>query len=103
MRPENRIGDEIWDRAEDTLRAGLRACGVEQWEELPGEGAFYGPKIRYHKDSLGPWPELVLYKLTFLCQGTSSVRSMSLKTIARKTPVMLHRAIIWFYGRLLVF
>jgi threonyl-tRNA synthetase len=43
----------IWDKAEEALRAGLRACGVS-WTELPGEGAFYGPKIEYHlKDSLG--------------------------------------------------
>ncbi len=42
-----------WDRAESALRDALRACGVE-WTELPGEGAFYGPKIEYHlKDSIG--------------------------------------------------
>ena len=48
--------DEQWDRAEDALRDALRACGA-QWQELPGEGAFYGPKIEYHlKDSIGrPW------------------------------------------------
>ncbi|MES2039477.1 MAG: threonine--tRNA ligase, partial [Pseudomonadota bacterium] len=53
LRPENRIGsDEIWDKAEATLRTALSSCGVE-WEELPGEGAFYGPKIDFIvKDSL---------------------------------------------------
>ena len=52
--PDKRLGDDAtWDRAEDALRDALRACGVE-WTELPGEGAFYGPKIEYHlKDSIG--------------------------------------------------
>ena len=45
--------DETWDRAEQGLRDALTACGLT-WEELPGEGAFYGPKIEYHiKDALG--------------------------------------------------
>ncbi|MGN6968218.1 threonine--tRNA ligase, partial [Neisseria sp. P0017.S005] len=45
--------DEVWDKAEHGLRYALTACGVE-WEELPGEGALYGPKIEYHvKDALG--------------------------------------------------
>ena len=54
LRPEQRAGsDEVWDKAEQGLRDALTACGVE-WEELPGEGAFYGPKIEYHvKDALG--------------------------------------------------
>ena len=54
LRPDKRLGDDAtWDRAEDALRDALRACGVE-WTELPGEGAFYGPKIEYHlKDSIG--------------------------------------------------
>ena len=54
LRPEKRIGsDEFWDRTEEMLRRALRAAGVE-WEELPGEGAFYAPKIEYHlKDSIG--------------------------------------------------
>ena len=54
LRPESRIGsDDVWDKAEAALRDALRACGVE-WQELPGEGAFYGPKIEYHmKDSIG--------------------------------------------------
>ena len=58
LRPDNRIGaDEVWDEAEEELRSALRVCGVS-WTELPGEGAFYGPKIEYPlKDRLGrPWP-----------------------------------------------
>ncbi|HEY3520348.1 MAG TPA: threonine--tRNA ligase, partial [Rhodanobacteraceae bacterium] len=54
LRPEPRLGsDEVWDKAENALRAALRAAGVE-WQELPGEGAFYGPKIEYHlRDAIG--------------------------------------------------
>jgi len=54
LRPDKRIGsDEIWDRAEGGLRAALQACGM-QWTEVPGDGAFYGPKIDYNlRDSLG--------------------------------------------------
>ena len=54
LRPEKRAGsDDVWDKAEQGLREALTACGVE-WNELPGEGAFYGPKIEYHvKDALG--------------------------------------------------
>ena len=52
LRPTPRIGtDEQWDKAEEALRAALRACGA-QWKELPGEGAFYGPKIEYHLQGL---------------------------------------------------
>ncbi|MBT4386041.1 MAG: threonine--tRNA ligase, partial [Betaproteobacteria bacterium] len=54
LRPDQRLGDDsVWDNAEAALRGALRSCDV-QWEELPGEGAFYGPKIEYHlKDSIG--------------------------------------------------
>jgi len=54
LRPEPRLGDDAtWDKAENALRSALRASGVE-WQELPGEGAFYGPKIEYHlKDAIG--------------------------------------------------
>jgi threonyl-tRNA synthetase len=54
LRPDKRLGDDAtWDRAEEALRGALRAAGVT-WAELPGEGAFYGPKIEYHlKDSIG--------------------------------------------------
>ena len=95
LRPENRIGtDEVWDRAEETLRAGLRACGVEQWEELPGEGAFYGPKIEYHlKDSLGrPW-QVGTMQVDFFMPGRLGAEYVA-DDNSRKVPVMLHRAIV---------
>ncbi|MBC3934454.1 threonine--tRNA ligase [Undibacterium rugosum] len=95
LRPDNRIGsDEVWDRAEETLRAGLRACGVESWEELPGEGAFYGPKIEYHlKDSLGrPW-QVGTMQVDFFMPGRLGAEYVA-DDNSRKVPVMLHRAIV---------
>lgn len=94
LRPESRIGsDEVWDKAEETLRTGLRNCGVT-WEELPGEGAFYGPKIEYHlKDSLGrPW-QVGTMQVDFSMPGRLGAEYVS-DDNARKVPVMLHRAIV---------
>ena len=94
LRPDNRIGsDEIWDKAEDTLRAALRNCGMT-WEELPGEGAFYGPKIEDHlKDSLGrPW-QVGTMQVDFSMPGRLSAEYVS-DDNSRKVPVMLHRAIV---------
>jgi threonyl-tRNA synthetase len=94
LRPENRIGsDEVWDRAEETLRSALRVCGVA-WEELPGEGAFYGPKIEYHmKDSLGrPW-QVGTMQVDFFMPGRLGSEYVS-DDNTRKVPVMLHRAIV---------
>jgi len=95
LRPDNRIGtDEIWDKAEETLRAGLRSCGVAKWEELPGEGAFYGPKIEYHlKDSLGrPW-QVGTMQVDFFMPGRLGAEYVA-DDNSRKVPVMLHRAIV---------
>ena len=94
MRPENRIGsDALWDRAEETLRAALRACNMT-WEELPGEGAFYGPKIEYHlKDSLGrPW-QVGTMQVDFSTAERLGAEYVTVEN-TRKTPVMLHRAIV---------
>jgi threonyl-tRNA synthetase len=94
LRPDSRIGsDETWDRAEETLRAALRACGVN-WEELPGEGAFYGPKIEYHlKDSLGrPW-QVGTMQVDFSMPGRLGAEYVA-DDNTRKVPVMLHRAIV---------
>lgn len=93
-RPEKRIGsDESWDRAESALAEGLKASGCE-FEYLPGEGAFYGPKIEYTlKDALGrPWQ----------C-GTIQVDPNLPERLdaefvgedgSRHRPIMLHRAIV---------
>jgi threonyl-tRNA synthetase len=94
LRPDKRIGsDDVWDRAEDALRAALRSAGV-QWEELPGEGAFYGPKIEYHmKDSIGRAWQVGTMQVDFMMPerlGAEYVDEHS----QRKHPVMLHRAIV---------
>ncbi len=70
LRPESRLGDDAtWDKAEDALRGALRASGVE-WEELPGEGAFYGPKIEYHlKDAIGRTWQLGTMQVDFMMPG----------------------------------
>ncbi|RJF98791.1 threonine--tRNA ligase [Noviherbaspirillum saxi] len=94
LRPDSRIGsDETWDRAEETLRSALRACGVT-WEELPGEGAFYGPKVEYHlKDSLGrPW-QVGTMQVDFSMPGRLGAEYVA-DDNTRKVPVMLHRAIV---------
>ncbi len=94
LRPEQRLGtDETWDKAEHALRAALSACGVE-WEELPGEGAFYGPKIEYHmRDSIGRGWQVGTMQVDFMMPerlGAEYVDEHS----ARRHPVMLHRAIV---------
>ncbi|OGT55113.1 MAG: threonine--tRNA ligase [Gammaproteobacteria bacterium RIFCSPHIGHO2_12_FULL_63_22] len=94
LRPEKRLGtDETWDKAEGALRAALAACGVT-WEELPGEGAFYGPKIEYHmRDSIGRGWQVGTMQVDFMMPerlGAEYVDEHS----ARKHPVMLHRAIV---------
>lgn len=94
LRPDNRIGDdEVWDTAEEALRAALRACGV-QWTELPGEGAFYGPKIEYHlKDSIGrPW-QVGTMQVDFSMPGRLGAEYTAVDN-TKKVPVMLHRAIV---------
>jgi threonyl-tRNA synthetase len=94
LRPKDRIGtDEIWDRAEAMLRTALSSCGVT-WTELPGEGAFYGPKIEYHlKDSLGrPW-QVGTMQVDFSMPGRLGAEYVSEDNV-RRVPVMLHRAIV---------
>ena len=94
LRPDKRLGDDAtWDRAEDALRAALTACGVE-WQELPGEGAFYGPKIEYHlKDSIGrPW-QLGTMQVDFMMPERLDAEYVAEDNV-RKRPVMLHRAIV---------
>ncbi len=93
-RPEKRVGsDEIWDKAEKALAQSLDACGVP-WEELPGEGAFYGPKIEYSlKDAIGRVWQCGTMQVDFNMTGRLGAEYVDLDN-ARKTPVMLHRAIV---------
>jgi len=94
LRPESRLGDDAtWDKAEDALRSALRAAGVE-WEELPGEGAFYGPKIEYHlKDAIGRTWQLGTMQVDFMMPARLGAEYVD-EHSARRHPVMLHRAIV---------
>lgn len=94
LRPEKRAGsDEVWDKAEQGLREALTACGVE-WDELPGEGAFYGPKIEYHvKDALGRSWQCGTLQLDFVLPERLNAEYVT-ENNDRARPVMLHRAIL---------
>ncbi len=99
LRPEKRIGsDETWDRAETALREALKACNAT-WEELPGEGAFYGPKIEYHmKDSIGRSWQCGTMQVDFSMPARLGAEYVDHHS-ARQTPVMLHRAIVGSFER----
>ncbi len=94
LRPESRLGDDAtWDKAEDALRSALRSAGVA-WEELPGEGAFYGPKIEYHlKDAIGRTWQLGTMQVDFMMPGRLGAEYVD-EHSQRRQPVMLHRAIV---------
>ncbi len=94
LRPDSRLGDDAtWDKAEDALRGALRSAGVE-WEELPGEGAFYGPKIEYHlKDAIGRTWQLGTMQVDFMMPGRLGAEYVD-ENSQRRHPVMLHRAIM---------
>jgi threonyl-tRNA synthetase len=94
LRPAMRLGDDAtWDRAEDALRNALRECGAE-WTELPGEGAFYGPKIEYHlKDSIGRSWQCGTMQVDFQMPGRLGAEYVAADD-TRQVPVMLHRAIV---------
>ena len=94
LRPEKRLGsDETWDKAEHALRAALGACGV-QWEELPGEGAFYGPKIEYHmRDSIGRGWQVGTMQVDFMMTERLGAEYID-ESSSKRHPVMLHRAIV---------
>jgi len=101
LRPEKRLGDDAtWDKAEDALRAALSSCGV-QWQELPGEGAFYGPKIEYHlKDAIGRTWQLGTMQVDFMMPGRLGAEYVDEQS-QRRHPVMLHRAIVGSMERFL--
>ena len=101
LRPDQRAGsDEVWDHAEEGLRLALRACGVD-WEELPGEGAFYGPKVEYHiKDAIGRSWQCGTLQLDLVLPERLDAEYVS-EDNSRKRPVMLHRAILGSFERFL--
>jgi threonyl-tRNA synthetase len=104
LRPEKRFGtEEMWDMAEAELREAVARAGMATedygWEELPGEGAFYAPKLEFHlTDAIGR---------TWQCGTIQSDRVMPERLDAsyigedgaRHRPVMLHRAILGTYER----
>ncbi|WP_372810873.1 threonine--tRNA ligase [Litorivivens sp.] len=98
-RPEKRVGsDEDWDRAEKALADALDAKSLP-WEELPGEGAFYGPKIEFSlKDCIGRVWQLGTIQVDFSMPGRLGAQYVS-EGGERKTPVMLHRAILGSFER----
>ncbi|MFC1796300.1 threonine--tRNA ligase [Pseudomonadota bacterium] len=93
-RPENRIGDDAqWDQAEQTLAAALDGAGIE-WEENPGEGAFYGPKIEFSlKDTIGRVWQCGTLQVDFFMPVRLDATYID-EDSSRQTPVMLHRAIL---------
>ena len=94
LRPAQRLGDDAsWDLAEDALRNALKACGAT-WTELPGEGAFYGPKVEYHlKDSIGRSWQCGTMQVDFQMPARLGAEYVAADD-TRQVPVMLHRAIV---------
>ena len=104
LRPDQRFGsDEMWDKAEQTLRDAVAATGRNTaewgWEELPGEGAFYAPKLEFHlTDAIGrTWQvgtiqadEVLPERLDAAYVGEDG---------EKHRPVMLHRAILGTFER----
>ena len=98
-RPEQRVGtEEGWDKAEKALADALNAANLD-WEELPGEGAFYGPKIEFSlKDCLGRVWQCGTIQVDFSMPGRLEAQFVN-EAGDRETPVMLHRAILGSFER----
>ena len=98
-RPEKRVGsDQDWDRAEAALAQALDAKDLP-WQELPGEGAFYGPKIEFSlKDCIGRVWQLGTIQVDFSMPGRLDAQYVA-EDGTRKVPVMLHRAILGSFER----
>ncbi len=98
-RPEKRVGsDEVWDKAEKALADALDSKGLP-WEELPGEGAFYGPKIEFSlKDCLERVWQCGTIQVDFSMPGRLDAQYVA-EDGSRQVPVMLHRAILGSFER----
>ncbi len=98
-RPEKRIGsDEVWDKAEQALMESLRRTGCE-FEVSPGEGAFYGPKIEYTlTDAIGRHWQCGTIQVDFSMPERLGAEYVDAND-QRRTPVMLHRAILGSFER----
>lgn len=93
-RPEQRVGsDETWDKAEDGLRRALTAAGLD-YEEAPGDGAFYGPKLEFHiRDAIGRSWTCGTIQLDFNLPERLDASYIG-EDGQRHRPVMLHRAVL---------
>jgi threonyl-tRNA synthetase len=100
-RPSDRIGaDEVWDKAERALGVALDAHQLP-WQEKPGEGAFYGPKIEFTlKDSIGRLWQCGTLQVDFSMPGRLDAQYVAADG-SRQVPVMLHRAIFGSLERFL--
>lgn len=98
-RPPKRVGsDEAWDKSEKALADALDAKGLP-WEELPGEGAFYGPKIEFSlKDCIGRVWQCGTMQVDFSMPGRLDASYID-EHGERQVPVMLHRAILGSFER----
>jgi threonyl-tRNA synthetase len=106
LRPDQRYGtDAEWDRAEQNLRDAVKAAGRDGpeygWEELPGEGAFYAPKLEFHlTDAIGrTWQCGTIQADTVLPERLDA--SYVGEDGERHRPVMLHRAVLGTFERFL--
>lgn len=98
-RPEQRVGsDEVWDKAEKALADALNAKELD-WAELPGEGAFYGPKIEFSmRDSIGRVWQMGTIQVDFSMPGRLDAHYIA-EDGSKQVPVMLHRAILGSFER----
>ena len=98
-RPAERVGSETdWDRAEAALAEALDAKDLN-WEMLPGEGAFYGPKIEFSlKDCIGRIWQLGTIQVDFSMPGRLDAQYVA-EDGSRQVPVMLHRAVLGSFER----
>ncbi len=98
-RPEQRVGsDEVWDKSEQALAEALNAKGLD-WELLPGEGAFYGPKIEFSlRDCIGRVWQCGTIQVDFSMPGRLDAEYVA-EDGSRQTPVMLHRAVLGSFER----
>ncbi len=98
-RPEKRVGsDDLWDKAEAALTEAMNKTGLP-WELVPGEGAFYGPKIEYSlKDCMGRIQQCGTIQVDFFLPGRLDAQYVD-EDSGRQTPVMLHRAILGSFER----
>ena len=106
LRPEQRHGsDETWDRAEQDLRDAVHLAGRDgpeyRWEELPGEGAFYSPKLEFHlTDAIGRTWQCGTLQLDYVMPERLGAFYIG-EDGEKHTPVMLHRAILGTFERFL--